>query len=166
MTTGQVLADQIEKTREWTLMLLSDIDGDDWTVQLQPGMQHALWICGHLACAQGALLFQRCLGRSVLDAEFCGHFPIGAAIKSASEHDWPSPTRVRQEMDRIQQATLDTVATLDDETLTQPAFGKDGAKHPHYDTKLGAISHISRHEAFHAGQLATIRRLLGKPFLR
>ena len=166
MTTGQVLADQIQRTREWTLKLLTDIDGDDWTAQLQPGFQHALWICGHLACAQGTLLFQRCLGQSVLDPEFCGHFPIGGAIKSAGEHDWPSPTRVRQEMDRIQQATLDTVATLDDETLAQPAFGKDGARLPHYDTKLGAISHVSRHEAFHAGQLATIRRFLGKPFLR
>ena len=47
-----------------------------------------------------------------------------------------------------------------------PAFGKDGGKHPHYDTKLEAIGHISRHEAFHAGQLATLRRLLGKSFLR
>ncbi len=166
MTTGELLADQIRETREWTLKLLADVVGDDWIWQPQPGLQHALWICGHLACAQELLLFQRCLGRSVLDGDFLSHFPIGGPIKSGAEHDWPDPAVVREKMDQMQTATLETVATLDDELLGEPAFGQDGATHPHYDTKLGAVSHIARHEAFHAGQLATIRRMLGKNFLR
>ncbi len=166
MTTGEVLVDQIEKTREWTLKLIADLEGDDWTYQPQPGMQHALWLCGHLACAQELLLFQRCLNRPILDPGFLAHFPIGGPIKSAGEHDWPGPAVVLQKMDEMQHVTLETVPGLDDRLLAEPASGKDGAKHPHYDTKLGAISHIIRHEAFHAGQLATIRRLLGKKFLR
>ncbi len=85
MTTGALLADQIDGTRQWTLKLLADIRGDDWTYQPQPGVAHALWLCGHLACAQELLLFQRCLGKSVLDAEFLAHFPIGGLIKSAGE---------------------------------------------------------------------------------
>ena len=166
MTTGEVLAEQIGGTRDWTLKLLADLAGDDWIWQPQPGFQHALWICGHLACAQELLLFQRCLGRTVLDPDFLGHFPIGRAIKSGSEHDWPDPAVVREKMDEMQTTTLETVATLDDGLLAEPAFGQDGATHPHYDTKLGAISHVARHEAFHAGQLATIRRMLGRVFLR
>ena len=166
MTTGEVLADQIEKTREWTLKLIADLAGDDWTYQPRPGFQHALWLCGHLACAQELLLFQRCLNRPVLDAGFLAHFPIGGPILPAGEHDWPGPADVRRKMDEMQHLTLETVAGLDDNLLAEPACGQDGAKHPHYDTKLGAISHIVRHEAFHAGQLAALRRLLGKQFLR
>ncbi len=166
MTTGKVLADKIEKTREWTLKLIADLEGDDWTYQPQPGFQHALWLCGHMACAQELLLFQRCLDRPVLDAGFLAHFPIGGPILSAGEHDWPAPAVVLQKMEEMQHVTLETVAGLADGLLAEPAFGQHGAKHPHYDTKLGAISHIVRHEAFHAGQLATIRRLLGKKFLR
>ena len=58
MTTGELLANQIEKTREWTLKLIADLEGDDWLHQPQPGFQHALWLCGHLACAQELLLFR------------------------------------------------------------------------------------------------------------
>ena len=50
--------------------------------------------------------------------------------------------------------------------LARPASGKDGNPHQHYQTVRGAVTHCNRHEAFHAGQLALIRRLLGKPFLR
>ncbi len=166
MTTGEVLAGQIDKTREWTLLLIADLTGDDWTYQPQAGFQHALWLCGHLACAQELLLFQRCLNRPVLEAGFLTHFPIGGPIKSAGEHDWPDSAVVLQKMEEMQHVTLETVTGLDDKLLAEPACGKDGAKHPHYDTKLGAVSHVVRHEAFHAGQLATIRRLLGKAFLR
>ncbi len=166
MTTGEVLADQIEKTREWTLKLIADLEGDDWTHQPRPGFQHALWLCGHLACAQELLLFQRCLNRPILDAGFLAHFPIGGPILSAGEHDWPGPAVVLQKMDEMQQVTLETVAGLDDNLLAEPAYGQGGTKHPHYDTKLGAIGHVVRHEAFHAGQLAMLRRLRGKKFLR
>lgn len=166
MTTGELLADQARRTREWTLMVLAGFEGNDWTYQPQPGLQHALWLCGHLACAQETLIFQRCLGKSVLDPAFRAHFGIGGPIESADEHDWPSPALVRSKMDDMQKLTEEAIAGMSEDLLAQPAYAKDGGEHPHYDTKLGAVSHLVRHEAFHAGQLAMIRRLLGKPFLR
>ena len=55
---------------------------------------------------------------------------------------------------------------MSDAKLSEPAYGKDGAPHPHYTRVAGAVGHASRHEAFHAGQIALLRRLLGKQFLR
>jgi hypothetical protein len=69
-------------------------------------------------------------------------------------------------MDEMHRGTLEAIAGMTDALLAQPAWGKDGAPHPHYKTKLGAVTHCARHEAFHAGQLALIRRLRGKSFLR
>lgn len=166
MTQGELLADQVRRTRDWTLMLLDDLLGDDWLFQPEPGMQHALWICGHLASAQDTLLFTRCLNAPRLEAEFKTHFPIGGPIKSAAEYNWPQPAAVTAKMHEMQEASVAAIAKMSDALLAEPAPGKDGAKHPHYDTKLGALGHLSRHEAFHAGQLAMIRRMLGKPFLR
>lgn len=166
MNAAEVLADQIRRTREWTLLLLADWQGEDWTFQPVAGLQHALWICGHLAAAQDLLLFQRCLGRGRLDPAFAAHFRIGGPVPSAAEYNWPAPHEVRRQMDAMQEATLAAVQGLNDAFLAEPAYGKDGSRHPHYDTRLGAISHLHRHEAFHAGQLAMLRRLLGKPFLR
>lgn len=161
-----MLADQLRRTREWTLMLLAGFEGEEWTFQLKPGAQHALWICGHLASAQDTLVFQRCLGKPVLAPDFRVHFPTGGPVKSAAEHAWPTVDEVRERMADMQRRTEAAVAAMSDALLAEPAFGKDGAPHPHYDTKLGAVSHAARHEAFHAGQIAMIRRMLGKPFLR
>lgn len=166
MNLPGVLVDQIKRTREWTNKLLADLNGAEWFYQPAVGLHHALWICGHLACAQDLLLFARCLQAPRLSPDFTVHFPIGGPILSADEHDYPAVEQVRYQMDEMQAATEDAISKLSESLLSEPAYGKDGTKHPHYDTKLGAISHISRHEAFHAGQLATIRRLLGKSFIR
>ncbi len=85
---------------------------------------------------------------------------------SGGPHDYPPSERILEVMADTHSKTLAAVRGMSDELLAQSAFGKDGAIHPHYTDKLGAVSHCARHEAFHAGQLATIRRLLGKPFLR
>lgn len=166
MTQSQLLADLVRRTREWTVMLLDGFDGPGWLFQPNPGSQHALWLCGHMACAQELLLFQRCCNEPRMSAEFMAHFPIGGPIKSGSAHDWPTIEAVRQQMDAMQEASLARIEQLADAELDEPAFGKDGAVHPHYDTKRGAICHLARHEAFHAGQIAMIRRMQGMPFLR
>jgi hypothetical protein len=166
MTLGKILADEIAGTRDWTLRLLADFEGDDWTYQPALGMGHALWLCGHLACAQNLLVMVRSLDRNELEDAFCAHFPIGGPVKAATEYDYPSSEEIRIRMDQVHQKVLDAVSNMSEEVLNQPAFGKDGAVHPHYKDKCGAIQHCSRHEAFHAGQLATIRRLRGKSFLR
>jgi hypothetical protein len=166
MKAGAILAGQLRETRRWTLLLLEDFKGEDWTFQPAPGAQHALWLCGHLACAQDLLVFQRCLGEPATDPEFAAHFPIGSDVPSREASGWPSVERVRTFMDSMQARVEAAVAEMDDAFLAQPATGKDGAAHPHYHDRLGLICHLNRHEAFHTGQIAIIRRLLGKRFLR
>ncbi len=166
MTSGELLAGQLAETRNWTLKILDDFADEDWSHQPAPGMGHAIWLCGHIAVAQYLLVHQRCFNRQFLDPAFLGHFPIGAPVKSVAEHEYPGIDDILQMMADIHARTLDTVRAATDEVLAEPAFGQDGAEHPHYRDKLGAISHCDRHEAFHAGQLASIRRLRGKTFLR
>jgi hypothetical protein len=167
MKSAELLARQIEGTRDWTLKLIADLKGDDWSFQPAPGLAHALWLCGHLACAQDLLVHRRVLGGAgVIRDEFSRHFPIGGDIKPSAEHDYPPIATVLAMMERVHTETCSAVRGMNDEFLAGPAFGGDGKPHPHYDDKAGAIAHCNRHEAFHAGQLAMIRRLLGKPFLR
>lgn len=166
MTTAEVLARQLDDTRDWTVRLLADFDGEDWSFQPAPGLAHALWLCGHLAVSQNVLVHQRCLGRSVLDESFAAHYPIGGPVPPADGHGYPDANHVQRVMREVHAATLAAVRGMTDALLAEAAWGKDGAPHPHYKDKLGAVSHCARHEAFHAGQLAMIRRLRGKRFLR
>ncbi len=166
MTQGALLAEQLIGTREWTLKLIEDLEGDDWAFQPANGIAHPLWLCGHLATAQNTLIHTRCLGTPVLDESYAAHFPIGEPVKSAGEYDFPSAEVVLANMAETQTRTIEAVRDMSDEWLGTPACGAGGDPHPHYHNVRGAVSHCCRHEAFHAGQIATIRRLLGKPFLR
>lgn len=168
MTLAQLLVQQMIDTRDWTLKLLADLQGDDWTFQPGPGMAHALWMCGHLAFAQNGLIHIRCMDTTgILDESFVTHFPIGVDVLSANDHDYPPIEDVLTTMKNVQGQTLVVVEQMSDDFLAQPAYAADGKSfHPHYKDKGGAVSHCIRHEAFHAGQIATIRRLLGKSFLR
>lgn len=167
MAISQLLAEQLNGTREWTLKLIADITGDDWKFQPAPGMSHALWLGGHLAVSQNTLIHVRCLHQPVMRDDFINHFPIGAPVKSAGEHPFPSPEAIQAEMKRVHELTLSAIRSMSDAQLAEPAYAADGKSfHPHYRDKAGAIGHCNRHEAFHAGQIATIRRLLGKTFLR
>lgn len=166
MSLGAVLADQMQWTRDWTHRLIADLAGNDWYFQPAPGLGHALWQCGHMAVSQNVLVFARCLGKSELDDSFAAHFPMGGPVKSRLEHDYPPVDLVRRVMDEIHMKTLTAVRGMSEARLHEPAYGKEGAPHPHYKDKLGAVTHCFRHEAFHAGQIAIIRRLVGKSFLR
>ena len=166
MNPGDLLAEQLEGTRDWTKRLIADLRDADWTYQPAPGLAHALWTCGHLAVAQNLLVHVRCLSQSILPDDFAACFPIGGPVPAARERDYPAVDVVLREMDRVHAATVTTVRKMPAALLREPAFGKDGAPHPHYKDKFGAVSHCDRHEAFHAGQIALIRRLLGKSFLR
>ena len=169
MAPSELLASQFEGTRAWTLLLLDDLAGDDWTYQPGAGLAHALWICGHLATAQDTLIHTRCLGTSVVDAAFRAHFPLGEPVRSAAEHDYPSIETVLATMADTHKLTCAAIRAMSEAFLSEPAFGADGKTlhpHPHYRDKGGAVIHANRHEAFHAGQIATLRRLRGKTFLR
>ncbi len=161
-----LLAQQLDDARDWTRKLLADVREADWGFQPQPGLAHPLWICGHLAVSQNVLVHVRCLGVSVLPDAFAAKFTMGGPIKSLREWDYPSAEETRRVFDELHDRTLTAIGGMSDALLGEPAYGKDGAPHPHYRDKCGAVTHTARHEAFHAGQLALIRRLLGKTFLR
>lgn len=166
MKQAELLAEQLDGTREWTLKLVADLKGDDWTHQPGPGLGHPLWLCGHLVCSQHLLIHVRCLGGAALDESFTRHFPIGGPVKSAKEYAYPPVQTVLATMEEVHHKTLAAVREMSDLLLAEPVFGRDGKPHPHYRDKCGVVAHCNRHEAFHAGQIAMIRRLMDKPFLR
>lgn len=166
MNLAEALALQLEGTRDWTLKLIADLSGDDWTFQPAPGLAHPLWLCGHLAVSQHVLVHVRCLGRACLDEAFAAQFQMGGPVPAAGAWSYPPVERVLEVMADMQTKTLASVRGMSDALLAAPCLGKDGAPHPHYRDKRGAVAHCDRHEAFHAGQIGLIRRLRGKAFLR
>ncbi len=168
MKLVEFMAEQLDGSRDWTLRLIADLKGNEWTFQPALGLAHPLWLCGHLASSENLLIHVRCLGtKGLIDSTFAEHFPIGGPVKSAVEHDYPPVAVVLETMKSVHEETLRAIRGMSESLLAEPAFSADGkSPHPHYRDKAGVVAHCSRHEAFHAGQIALVRRLLGKSFLR
>lgn len=152
MSIAHWLADQLEVSRGWTKKLLADVQGDEWTFQPSPGIQHILWLCGHLAVSEHLLVLTRGLGGEPPDASFGAHFAIGKPVPSSKEYRYPAVEVVVAQMDATHARALAAVRGASEAKLGEPCFGKDGVIHPHYTTVYGAIAHCARHEGFHAGQ--------------
>lgn len=164
MALAETLAEQLDGARDWTLRLIADFAGEqEWGFQPAPDLGNAAWLCGHLAFAEDGLIFRRCFEKSLLSDEFVAPFMMGQTPRPLTGGGYPPIDEIRNTMDRVHAEALAAVRSLSDEQLLRPAPGKP---HPHFTDTTGLLTHAARHEAFHAGQLAWLRRLLGKPALR
>jgi hypothetical protein len=163
--TTKQLVDQIKTARQWTNTLLADIAEPDWYTMPGGGVGHTLWQVGHLASSQIALVHSRCFGK-----DFAAHAPASyrdvfgkGSTPSADPRNYPSIKEVRDFSERIQRETLDLVSTMDEAALAEKTAGD---AHPYFSTKAGAVAMVAMHETFHGGQIAQIRRVLGRKPLR
>ena len=165
MNKTEFLVDRLKAARGWTLGLLEDIEASAWFAMPGPGIGHVAWQVGHLTSSQVALIHVRCFDKSydaVLPSGFREAFGKGST-PVASRGAYPAVAEIRTAFDRIQAEALELIAGMPETELALPP-GSD--PHPLFTTKRGAIATAALHETFHAGQIALIRRLSGKPPLR
>ncbi len=161
----EFLCDRLTVARSWTTSLLEDIDESTWFDMPAPGINHVAWQVGHLAASQVALIHVRCFAKDYdrcAPAGFREKFGKGSS-PLADPSAYPSVADIRAAFDRIQTEAIDLIAAMSESDLNSPAGAEP---HPLFSTKQGAIATTALHETFHAGQIALLRRLAGKPPLR
>lgn len=165
MSTLDLLIERLQTARKWTCNLLADIEEARWFDPPAPGAGHVAWQVGHLAASQVVLVHVRCFDRvytdhlsaTLRDAFGRGSKPV--ADRSA----YPPISDIRAIFDRIHREAIDLVSGMSAAELDSATTGDP---HPMFSTKGQAIGMAAMHESFHAGQIALIRRLAGKPPLR
>ncbi len=124
------------------------------------------WQVGHLAVAQYSLCLRRIRGRTAADESlisdaFIAAFQLGS--KPAAELAQSPPLdEIKRVFDAVLQQSLAELSGHKDEELDVPLE----QPRPAFKTKLGAIEWCPQHELVHAGQIALLRRLMGKAPLR
>ena len=157
----RLITQQIELARNYTLMLLKDVDPKDWFTIPPAGVSHVAWQVGHLAMADYRLLMERVRGRregddDVFPPDYLRMFGKG----SGAEPDpslYPTPAELRATLDRVHHAAMAELAVTAEAVLDEPP----AAQHKLFDTKFGALQYCALHEAVHAGQIGLLRRQLG-----
>ncbi len=163
MSRLRTAIDQIRLARQYTLSLLEATDPNDWFRQPTEGVTHIAWQVGHLAMAEYRLALERIRGsrasdEQLMSQDFLKRFGRGS-MPSGNAREYLSPDEIRAVLDRVHAEALRQLPELADEELDNPPVVPHRLAH----TKLGVLQWCARHEMFHAGQIALLRRLLGAP---
>jgi hypothetical protein len=154
------------RSRVFTRQFLPDLTPEEWFWSPPEYATHIAWQVAHIAVAQYSLCLRRVRGRtaedeSLISDAFIDAFKLGSQPATGAKNNLPL-----EEIQRVFVAVHDYVLVelplVDDAELDNPT----DPPHGRFKTKLGAIDFSSQHELVHAGQIAMLRRLMGKPPLR
>ena len=170
---------QIELIRGYTLTLLEDLEPDEWFWAPEGGATHIAWQVGHIAIAQYSLALKRMRGARETDAELvppqfgklfgkgskpkgfmetCGRSGEAVGRPPHNAGDYPEPAQIRAVLDRVHRQAITELKEQTFEALDVPTE----PPHPMFTTKLLAAAFSPVHEMLYAGQIALLRRLLGR----
>jgi hypothetical protein len=158
--------DRIKFARGYTSRFLPDLADRDWFWSPNELTTHIAWQVGHLAVAQYNLCLRRVRGRiaadeSLISDRFIDCFKLGSQPVPLPANN-PPLAEIHRVFDGVLNQALSELQGRSDAELDVPVE----QPHPVFQTKLEAIEYAPPHELVHAGQIALLRRLMGKPPLR
>jgi hypothetical protein len=166
MSPRESALERIRWSRKFTQQFLPDLSPAEWFWSPPQYATHVAWQVGHLAVAQYNLCLRRVRGRTAADEALVSE-PFIEAFRFGSkpmcdEAQCPPLGEIKRVFDAVHEQSLSELEKTSDAELDAPLADP----HPRFATKLGAVEFCSQHELVHAGQIAMLRRLMGKPPLR
>ena len=165
-TRIEQLLDQLDAVRAFTKAFLEDLSDEEWFWQ-PPGLAtHIAWQVGHLTIAEYGLCLHQVRGGNPDDASFLPErlkheYGIGSTPAPGADRNLPLD-EMRTAFEEVHRRTLTELATVTDDQLAEPVK----RPRPMFRTKGESIWWSSHHECVHAGQIALLRRQMGKAPLR
>lgn len=149
---------QLERVREVTEGMLQAFETpEQWTHQVHPNTNHALWCAGHMANTDNHFVSMLAPDR----AKDLGNYQTMFGMNSTPVNDpdkYPPAAEVLDTMRERRQTLLSILDRMSDEDLSKPT--PDGA--PDMFTDLASVFELAIfHEGMHTGQVSVVRRSLG-----
>ena len=160
MNANDVLKQALESARMVMMAYLSDLSDQDLMVRPVPESNMVGWQLGHLVMSEAQMLDGIKAGAS--PALPSGFAEMHSKEAAASNGPLAKKAEYLAVMEKQRAATLAVLATLSAEDLTLPGPEAMRAYAPTVGALLGLIA---GHEMMHTGQVAVLRRKLGKPIL-
>lgn len=157
---------RVRFSRKFTSQFLDDVGPEEWFWQPPGLVTHVAWQVAHLAASQYMLCLRRIRGtrdsdQVLVSDDFLERFGRGSTPAAGAENN-PPQEEIRRVFNGVFEQSLAELAERTDEELDVPV----DPPHPAFATKLGAVEWSAGHELVHAGQIALLRRLMGKSPLR
>ncbi len=156
----------IRGSRVFTSQFLKDLGDGEWFWSPPQYTTHLAWQVGHIATAQYSLCLCRARGRtsadeSLISDKFMETFTLGSKPMGDPAQN-PPLDEIKRVFNAVHEQTIAELAGRTDAELDLPL----DEPHPRFKTKLAAVEFSPLHEMVHAGQIAMLRRLMGKAPLR
>jgi uncharacterized damage-inducible protein DinB len=158
MKLADRLIRQLKKSREFCDKLLDAFKSpEDWTHQVAPGTNHALWFAGHMALSDNFFIgMVEPTKKRDLD-DWDKQFGMGSAPTSDPD-EYPPAAEVLDVMRERRGVLVEILGKMSDAELERPTSADMAAFCPDY----GSIFEMATwHEGLHAGQVTMVRRALG-----
>lgn len=158
--------DRLQFSRRYVEQFLDDLSDEEWFWSPPEFTTHIAWQVAHLAASQYSLCLLRIRGKqpedeAIIPWEFFEKYRIGSTPQAGQEHNAPLE-EIREIFDNVQAQSLKELFIRTDAELDVPVE----KPHPAFDTNLECVAYSPQHELVHAGQIALLRRLMGKAFKR
>jgi hypothetical protein len=159
MDTIQRLILGMDNARRFSEGLLSAFKtAEEWTHQLFPGANHALWFAGHMAMVDNSFL-KRTADKGVDKPDWATKFGRGSQA-TGNPADYPAAEEVLSFMRDRRKLMMEAIAKYTDADLSKPL----PQGFPPFLPDFGQLfAFFTWHEGVHAGQVSMIRRALGHP---
>jgi hypothetical protein len=161
MNVHDLLKHNVTFTHSITKAYMADVTDDEMLVRAVPGSNHLAWQLGHLIASERSLL--TAVGADMPD------LPEGFAEKHGKENiesddpnDFSSKDEYLKLMEQMHNAAIAAIDGVDESGLDAPSPENLRGFFP----TVGSVLFMAGgHEMMHAGQIAAIRRKLGKPIV-
>jgi uncharacterized damage-inducible protein DinB len=152
--------------RVFTQSFLKDLTDAEWYWSPPQFTTHIAWQVGHITVAEYSLCLRRVRGRTAADESlisdaFLETFKMGSKPVAEPEKN-PPLKEIRHVFKAVHEQCVTELTGHSDAELDEPL----PEPHPRFKTKMDAIEFSALHEMVHAGQIAMLRRLMGKSPLR
>jgi DinB superfamily len=162
----QAALDRVAIASGFTKQFLAGLTAEEWFWQPPELTTHIAWQVAHLSVAQYRLCLERIRGRmaaddSLMPVAYLERFMLGSQPVAGAANN-PPLAEIERVFDGVHALSLAELAGRTDEEMDVPL----DQPRPLFKTKLGAVEWCAQHEFVHAGQIALLRRLMGKAPLR
>ncbi len=167
MSRLTIIAEQTEATRLMTKKLIREVPEELWYEMPTGIASNIAWQVGHLIVSEVYHAITVITGmnekirQEIPLREYAMMYAMGSqpATRQASV---PTPAQLKEQLDFTHQIAQEELSTLSEEDLDEPLVPTKFT-HPVAKTKYEALMWNFRHESWHGGQIAMIRRAIGRP---
>lgn len=162
MNTSDFIRMSMTASKEMSLMLINDLKDQPLAQPTAKGGNHAMWILGHLAYIESVMIHQLIQGKDTCTLAHHKEIFDADGEPSTDPSIYPSFDQLFEDYTAARDETKAYLDSITQDDLHKPALGCPEDWKPYFGTVAQCLDFIAHHPSLHFGQLADIRKSLGR----